>query len=90
MSSFITNKYFLSKKEAVERALGKKRNSLSCGCPSGDITCTAAWKQIILAAGSFKGLPSSLPGGTIAKGLEATGLPVVARGRNNQTLETWA
>lgn len=83
--------HLLSKKEAVERALGKKRNSLSCGCPSGDnMTCTGALKQIILAAGSFKGLPSSLPGGTIAKVLEATGLTVVARGRNKQTLETWA
>ena len=83
--------HFLCKKEAVERALGKKRNSLSCGCPNGDnMTCTGALKQIIFAPGSFKGLPSSLPGGTIAKGLESTGLTVVARGRNNQTLETWA
>ena len=54
------------------------------------MTCTGALKQIILAPGSFKGLPSSLPGGTIAKGLESTGLTVVARGRNNQTEETQA
>lgn len=54
------------------------------------LTCTGALKKIMSAPGSFKGLPSSLPGGPTARGLEATGLMVVARGRRNQTLETLA